>query len=156
MKPYVPSDGNMRRVVIDTVVFVRSLINPRSVWGRLVFDYAAAYRLIVSAPIVQEVTEVLHRPELTRKFTRTLPTRDVTTVLSFLTRAEAVELGELLPISRDPKDDKFLLTAALAGADYLVTEDRDLLDDFQEYQGVRVLTAAAFPRLLEGQTTSEE
>lgn len=156
MKPYAPSDGNKWRVVSDTVVFVRSLINPRDMWGRLVFDYASDYRLIVSAPIVREVIEVLHRPESIRKFTRTLPTRDVTTILNLLARAEAVELGEPRPISRDPNDDKFLLTAALAGANYLVTEDRDLLDDFQEYRSVRVLTATAFMRLLEGPVTSEE
>ncbi|HSH78947.1 MAG TPA: hypothetical protein VLA19_10495 [Herpetosiphonaceae bacterium] len=52
----------MQTVVIDTVVFVRALLNPRSMWGRLVFDYAGRYRLVVSAPIVREVIEVIQRP----------------------------------------------------------------------------------------------
>ena len=31
-------------------------------------------------------------------------------------------------VSRDPKDDKFLATAVASEADYVVSEDRDLLD----------------------------
>jgi putative PIN family toxin of toxin-antitoxin system len=142
----------MHTVVIDTMVFVRALLNPRSMWGRLVFDYADRYRLVVSAPIVREVLEVLQRPELVRKFPRTLPTRSPTTILDILSTAEAVEIADAVPaITRDPKDDKFLITAALAGADYLVTEDTDILDDFTEYQGVRIATAAAFLQVLEEQ-----
>ncbi len=147
----------MHTVVIDTVVFVRALLNPRSMWGRLVFDYAGRYRLVVSAPIVREVIEVIQRPELVRKFRRALPTRNPTTILDILAQAEAVEIADNVPaITRDPKDDKFLLTAALAGADYLVTEDTDILDDFAEYQGVRIVTAAVFLRILEGQNDESE
>ncbi len=142
----------MYTVVIDTVVFVRALLNPRSIWGRLVFDCAGHYRLVVSAPIVREVIEVIQRPELVRKFPRALPTRTPTTILDILTQTEAVEITDAVPaITRDPKDDKFLITAALAGADYLVTEDTDILDDFTEYEGVRIATAAAFLQVLEEQ-----
>ncbi len=147
----------MHTVVIDSVVFVRALLNPRSIWGRLVFDYAGRYRLVVSAPIVREVIEVIQRPELVRKFRRTLPTRSPTTILDSLAAAEAVEIADAVPtITRDPKDDKFLITAVLAGADYLVTEDTDILDDFAEYQGVRIVTAAAFLRILEEQNDESE
>jgi putative PIN family toxin of toxin-antitoxin system len=144
----------MPRVVFDTVVFVRSLINPAGVWGRLVFDHAGDYRLIVSEPIAREVLEVIRRPELARKY-RGLATRNLHAILAILAGAEAVDLTASaaqradVPISRDPKDDKFLLTAALAGADYLVTEDRDILDDFATYQGVAIVNALTFLRLLE-------
>ena len=147
----------MPRVVFDTVVFVRGLINPAGVWGRLVFDHADDYRLIVSGPIVREVLEVIRRPELTRKY-RGLATRNLRTILAIVAGAEAVDLTTLpaqqadMPISRDPKDDIFLLTAALAGADYLVTEDRDILDDFTTYQGVAIVDALTFLRLLEART----
>lgn len=139
----------MPRVVFDTVVFVRGLINPTGLGGRLVFDHAADYRLIVSLPILAEVLEVLQRPRLTRKY-RGLAGRDPRTILSLLAAAEAVDLGEIPPVSRDPNDDKFLATAAAAGADYLVTEDQDLLV-LGRYKGVQIVTAAAFLRILREQ-----
>jgi len=46
-------------VVIDTVVFVRSLINPKSIWGELVFRRRDRYRLIVSQAIVAELYDVM-------------------------------------------------------------------------------------------------
>ncbi len=151
----------MPRVVFDTVVFVRALINPFGLWGRLVFDHAGDYRLIVSESIVREVLEVIQRPGLLRKY-RGLATRNVHTILSIIAGAEAVDLADLpqpfqgVQITRDPKDDTFLITAARGGAEYLVTEDTDILDDFAEYQGVRIVTAAAFLGILEEQNDESE
>ncbi|MGH2534243.1 MAG: putative toxin-antitoxin system toxin component, PIN family [Thermomicrobiales bacterium] len=51
------------------------------------------------------------------------------------------------PISRDPNDDKFLATALAAHADFLVTEDNDLLV-LGDYQGVRIVDARTFLSLL--------
>src|SRR4051812_2367849 len=101
------------------------LINPHGLWGRLVFQRADAYDLIVSPPVLQEIVEVLHRPELTRRF-RSLAGLDVRQVIHMLGRAEMVEIDEIPTVSRDRKDDKFLATAAAAGADYLVSEDNEL------------------------------
>ena len=58
----------MIKAVFDTVVFVRSLINPYGRWGELVFSYHDRYQLVVSKELVEEYLEVLHRPELTGKF----------------------------------------------------------------------------------------
>lgn len=138
----------MLRVVFDTVIFVRCLINPFGLWGRAVFELSSQYRLYVSAPVLLEVLEVLHRSELRRKF-RTLAGRDIEEVLALLAGAEGVEIGESPAVSRDPKDDKFLATAAAADADYLVTEDEDLLV-LEEYQGTKIDTMASFIRILEG------
>ena len=133
--------------VFDTVIFVRSLINPHGKWGRLVFSYASYYRLVVSQPILTETLAMLQRPELTRKF-RTLPGLDSVKIMDLLAEAESVEVPHIPSVSRDPEDKKFLATAQAANADYLVTEDRDLLV-LKEYQGVRIVTAAEFIRLWE-------
>ena len=53
---------NMIRAVFDTVVFVRSLINPHSIWERLLFEFVDAYELSVSPPLLQEILEVIERP----------------------------------------------------------------------------------------------
>lgn len=136
----------MLKVVFDTVVFVRSLINPHSIWGKLIFQHYHRYQLFVSEPIVSEILEVLHRPELTAKF-KTLKKLDMTAIMNILGEASVVEIHPIPQTSRDQKDDKFLATAVAAKADYLVTEDRDLLD-MKEYQGVKIITAKTFFDLL--------
>ena len=137
----------MIRAVLDTVIFVRGLLNPRSIWGRLVFDRADDYRLVMSQPLLDEVLDVLGRPAVTRKF-RYVAGLGMSEMLAILAKAEYVTPAAIEPISRDPKDDKFLATAEAAGAAYLVTEDEDLLV-LGIYGGVRIVTAAAFLAILD-------
>ena len=51
--------------------------------------------------------------------------------------------GKLSGICRDPNDDAILECAVLAGADLIVTGDKDLLD-LREYQGIRIVTPRQF------------
>lgn len=136
----------MLKVVFDTVIFVRCLINPHSIWGKLVFQHYHRFQLFVSEPIVSEILEVLHRPELTAKF-KALEKLDMTFVMNILGEAPVVEIHTIPQTSRDQKDDKFLATAVASKADYLVTEDRDLLD-LNEYQRVKIVNAKTFLDLL--------
>lgn len=137
----------MVSVVFDAVVYVRGLIGPFGTWGRLLFDHALDYRLVVSEPIVAEVLEVLQRPEVVKKF-RGLTGRDVGEVRRLLAGAESVELAVIAPVCRDPDDDKYLATAVAAGAAFLVSADRDLLD-LEVYESVRIVDASAFLSELE-------
>src|SRR5581483_10448964 len=133
--------------VFDTVVFVRSLLNPRSRWGRLVFEYHDSYRLVVSTPVVGEMLDVLHRSGLQNKFS-VLAGRDINWVLERIGRAEIVEIEEIPSVSRDRNDDKFLATALAAQADYIVSEDRDLLD-LRGYQGIQIVDTETFLGILD-------
>jgi len=135
------------KVVFDTVIFVRGLINPHGRWGRLVFAHSQDYELIISEPIATEILAVLHRPELRSKF-RSLEGLDVAAVIALLGQAAVVDVPFVPPVSRDPEDDKFLATAAAARADYLVSEDRDLLV-LEEYQGIKIVDAASFLSIIE-------
>lgn len=136
----------MLRVVFDTVVFVRALINPHSYTGKLVFDSADRYQLVLSPPVVTEILEVLSRPALIRKF-RALRQITPDETLRLFERAEIVEVGPIPSVSRDQKDDKFLSTAIAGGATYLVSADNDLLD-LHEYQGIKIVNLEAFLQLL--------
>lgn len=138
----------MLKVVFDTVVFVRSLINPRSNSGKVVFQYSSAYRLFVSKPVVIEILEVINRSEVTMLFS-TLENLDRKKVVDIISQAEVVEAYSIPKISRDIKDDKFLATAKAANADYLVSEDRDLLD-LKEYEGIKIVDIKTFIRILSG------
>lgn len=137
----------MHKVVFDTVVFVRSLINPDSFWGKLVFQHHSKYQLFVSKQTLIELFEVLDRAELTRKFT-SLAGMHKKQIIAIVRNAEVVEAPHIASASRDPKDDKFLATAKAANADYVVTEDTDLLV-LKEYGGVHIITAAAFLRIID-------
>lgn len=136
----------MIRVVFDTVVFVRALINPHSACGRLLFAYCSQFQLIVSPPLIREVIKVLHRPELTRKF-RSLGRLDLARVLQILAAAESVDPGSFEPVSRDPNDDAILATARVASADYLVSDNKDLLV-LHPYEGVQIVGCQELLRVL--------
>lgn len=138
----------MHQAVFDTVVFVRELLNRRSIWAKLVFDYRERYDLVVSPPVLREILEVLRRPVLVRRFTTVLG-RDPAALLAILQDAEVVVIDEdAMPrICRDPKDDTFLAMAVTSGARFIVSEDNDLLD-LGEYDGVRLLNAESFLAVL--------
>lgn len=71
------------QIVVDTVVFVRALISPYGLWGRLVFEEAHRYDLVLSKPIIREILEALHRPELAGKY-RSVDARDLSTLVTRL------------------------------------------------------------------------
>lgn len=137
----------MLKVVFDTVVFVRALIKPQNYAGRVVFDRAHDCELYLSRPVVEEMLEVLRRPELTRLFT-TLVGMDLRAVLDLIGQAQVVEIEPISEGSRDPTDNIFLATARAARADYLVSEDKDLLD-MGKFEQTEIISAAAFLRILD-------
>ncbi|MEK7534160.1 MAG: putative toxin-antitoxin system toxin component, PIN family [Patescibacteria group bacterium] len=132
----------MLKVVFDTVVFVRSLINPYSRYGQIVFKYHKYFRLFVSKQVIIEILEVLKRPELTKKFS-SIEKMDMREAIKIISQAEIVEVGEFPKASRDPKDNKFIDAAIVSSADYLVSEDNDLLV-LKEYQGIKIVNCEQF------------
>lgn len=133
--------------VLDTVIFVRCLLNPESRWGAVIFDRANSYRLVVSSLILSETLEVLDRPVLARNV-RFVAGRDKDTVFALLSRAEVVDVPDVPSVSPDPHDDKFLATAKVGAADFLVTEDNDLLV-IGHHGGARIEDALTFLRVLD-------
>lgn len=121
----------MHRVVLDTVVF----------------QHHAAYELVVSPEIVREYRDVLRRPEITRKFRRVVGL-DYRRVVGFFEHATVVEPEAVAAVSRDPKDDMFLAAAQAADADYLVSEDEDLLT-LEEHGRTKIVNGRAFLTILE-------
>ena len=139
--------STLLRAIFDTNVFLRAWINPRSRCGRLLDEFAEDYELILSPAIIREILEVLHRPRLRAKFPQ-ITQLDVARIISLFEGARVVEPEDVPPVSRDPADDKFLACAKLAKADYLVTEDKDLLV-LEEYADSRICRPAEFIQLLE-------
>jgi predicted nucleic acid-binding protein len=57
----------------------------------------------------------------------------------------AAGVAKVLSYSRDPKDDKFVACALAGDADYVVTEDKDILV-LEALAGVRLVTPYDFLR----------
>jgi predicted nucleic acid-binding protein len=96
------------KVVFDTQIYLRALINPRSVCGRLFFEWYLDYSQYVCDEIDKEVLDVLSRSSIRRKFPQITDER-IEYVASRLAKAYRVELQleDIEPICRDPKDDIF-------------------------------------------------
>ena len=141
--------SNTLKVVFDTQIYLRAGINPGSVCGRLLAEWTAFYTLYISEGIEKEILDVFTRSKIRKKFPQI---NDVTLagIQATFSRAEHVELSEadIKPVSRDPKDDMFLACAKAAEADYLVSEDNDLLV-LGSYEGTRIVNALEFPAILE-------
>lgn len=137
----------MLRVVLDTVVFVRALLNPKSRCGRLFFEKAGDYELVVSPEIVKEVLEVIRRPEIASKSPH-FNEVNFQLVLSCFAGADVVEPAEKVTVCRDPADDKFIECALTGNAQFIVSEDNDL-KDLKRYGGVRIISSAEFLRMLD-------
>ncbi|MEX1253933.1 MAG: putative toxin-antitoxin system toxin component, PIN family [Dehalococcoidia bacterium] len=131
------------RAVLDTVIFVRALINPKGRWGRLLFDLSDRYVIVLSPDIIREIVAVLYRPGLLERFPQMADPPQLDRVLRLFEQAEIVEPEVEVSICRDPNDDKFFACAAAGRADYIVTEDNDILA-VEEHRGARPITAAEF------------
>lgn len=139
----------MRRAVLDTNVIVSGTISqtgpPRRIltgWRRREFDLA------ISPTIMDEVARTLLLPRIARRYH--VPAQDVVELGRVLT-ARAIVLTDISPIpltARDPTDDHVLALALAGHADHIVSGDQDLLI-LETFQGIPIITAAAFAALLE-------
>ncbi len=138
------------RLVIDTQVLLRAAINRRSLPAQVVFDLVDTYILLMSEAMLQEAEDVLNRPKVRQKFA--LSDAVVQELIERLSRGERVEVDEVPAVSRDPKDDIFLACADVGKADYIVSEDNDLLvlNPYKMIQIVNVLDFLTVIRPLRG------
>ncbi len=131
--------------VIDTNVWVSSLLNPRGSPARLLKAFVEGrFTPVMSKPLLAELTSVLSRPRLLRAIIRRIIQYDLQLVIKLLVlyrlMAHAlnnalqqygvwVELRGDINLCRDPRDNMVLETAILGKAEYLVTRDDDIKRD---------------------------
>jgi putative PIN family toxin of toxin-antitoxin system len=110
---------------------------------------AGFVRLYLSEDVLEEIGDVLTRPEIRKRF----PILSSEYVNTFLARlrdiAEMVSsVPDAVTLSRDPKDEKYLNLAVAAGARYLVSRDRDLLELMTELPTNGQTMRERFPHLV--------
>jgi len=141
------------RAVIDTNVWVSSILNPtgRPAMLRKAFE-EGAFHVIISEPLLEEITDVLNRPKIKNR--HELTDDDIEELLTLLDEhTEYALLSGDVSICQD-KDDDFVIETAIKGkAEYLVTGDGDIkLDNdvsaFLSKYGVTVISIADFLSLI--------
>ena len=140
----------MLKVVLDTNVFVSSLLTKT---GRpaIVLDAwrASRYLLVTSPSIISEIERVVSAPHFQNKYG---VGRKQIRRLVLLLENDAIVVPGSAPVAgtipEDTTDEMFLAAALEAGADLIVSGDRHLLD-LGEYKTIPISTVRRFLELLE-------
>jgi putative PIN family toxin of toxin-antitoxin system len=141
--------ANEARVVVDTGVVVSAVLLPRSV-PRQAFDVALARgRLLVSADTVAELDEVLRRTKFNKYLTEE---KRLEFLAALVSRAEVIDVKEVVTECRDPDDNKFLELAVSGKATHILTGDTDLLA-LHPFRGILILTPQEFLAAAQGSAT---
>jgi len=125
----VPKRIRVVRVVLDTNIFLRSLIRK----GNICFKITELWKkdqfiLVTSIEILKEITDVLKRPFLVEKYGYNPD--EVDSMINLITqKAIFMEPAFSLELCRDKRDDKFIDCSILGRVKFLVSEDKDIFDD---------------------------
>jgi len=131
------------RVVIDTGIFVSTLIHRRGTIGAILrASRDRRFTAIYTTDILVEIIEVLGRDKFRLKYH--IEPGDVSALIHLIRlRGELVIPTQKVTAYRHSKDIKFL-EAALAGqADCIVSSDADLLD-MGSFEGMPIMRPAEF------------
>jgi len=128
------------RFVFDTNATISAALIKRSV-SRKAFDKALdGGKLLVSAETIDELNDVLGRPD----FDKYLTEEERLEFLAVLLReAELVTVTHHVDACRDARDNKFLGLAVSGGADCIISGDQDLLV-LHPFQGMPIVTPRDF------------
>ena len=115
--------------MIDTNVWVSAFLNRKGFPARIKDAWVnGEFEVALSSPLLQEISEVLHRPRIKDKYR--LVEDEITQFIELLLRrAVLVAIGGQVKLCRDERDNMFLETAITAGAEYLISRDDDLKGD---------------------------
>lgn len=123
------------RVVIDTNVLLSFLSKRDSVPGAVVAHVIKQHRLLLSAPVLQELSDKCGR----QKFRPYFSLEEGLEFVALLEKVgEQVVIRRSTTACRDDKDNTFLELALSGGADLVVSGDKDL-SDLKETEGIPIL-----------------
>jgi uncharacterized protein len=135
-------------VVLDTNIIIGAAITPRGPPGEIIKAWrASAFTWVTSPALLAEMTRTFSYPRLERYLVWN--NAEVQEFLH-LARTLAVVVTPVEEVSlaaRDLADNRVLEAALAGGADYIVTNDNDLLD-VGPPPDIEILTAARFVALL--------
>jgi putative PIN family toxin of toxin-antitoxin system len=143
------------KVVFDCNVFLQALSSPRGPAGRcLQLVIEGKLSLFISPLVSEELREVTSRPSVIRKMRLTAESVEALFAALELVAILISGFPETFVYDRDPDDAHYVNLALAAGAQLVVSRDRDLLDlmdpakpgavQFQrDYPAIRILDPTA-------------
>jgi len=135
----------MTVVVFDSSVVVQAIYWPQSTARRALAGLARRqFRTAVTAALLAEYVYGAER--LRARFTDVNPSGAISWLRAKSRVVDPAPLGRQR--SRDPKDDPVLACAVAAGAAYVISQDRDLLD-LEKPFGIAIVTPVQFLREIE-------
>jgi putative PIN family toxin of toxin-antitoxin system len=138
----------MPRAVFDSTVLISAFLRRDGVSAELIGLADAAFTLVLSPEIIAETRRKLLTSEKIRQRYRYTDEEVEEHCRGLVELADPVhDLPPLSGVVRDPNDDAVVATAVAAGADYLVSRDKDLRV-LGSYQGIAIITPEDFRGLL--------
>ena len=137
------------RVVLDANIYISALISNQGHPAAIITKWLVGdFEVLLSQPIVDEILRVTSYERLQRKYQKIRENR-----LEFVELISEqgiwVEPAETLAVvTADESDNRYLECAVAGSARYVVTGDEHLLT-IGEYQGITILSPAAFVTWLE-------
>ena len=141
------------KVVLDTNILASGAISAAGTVSTIVDAWRSGqFKVIVSAPSLDELERTLQKPYFRRHLTDTQSSR----FMMLLQRRAPVSpiTVAVHGIATHPEDDVILATAVSAKADYLVTGDTKL-QHVGTYQRVTILSPRRFLATLEDEVSEE-
>jgi len=139
------------RAVLDANVYASALLKPGGPPGRILHLLLAerAFEAILSESILIELRRCLDYPKLRSHISLTDVEIDRWILALELIADMVTPSREIRAVPDDPDDDHLIATAVEGRAAFIVSGDRHVLA-LGEYEGVRIVTPAAFLELVGG------
>ena len=142
----------MAKAVLDTTALVSAMLTrkPGAACHELIrLAKDGAFELFMSSDILEETAETLRYPHLRKRYDYS-DTDIIAFCQDLVLVGTIIDDAPVVPVVRDPDDDKIVACAVAAGADYLVSRDKDLLI-LKEHEGISIISPEAFLRILRDQ-----
>ena len=131
------------QAVYDTNIIISAALSPSGIPSSLLaLAFDGTVLLYVSPVILEEYTEVLHRPKFE------LSEQVITRLMRKITEAAVlVHPTRTISVSPDESDNRFLECAQAAGAAYVGTGNKRHFP-FPEFEGIKIVSPAEFAAIL--------
>lgn len=134
------------KIVIDTNVVISAIFFKGKPFEllKIVIDHTNGINVYASPSIISEYIEIFNR--MITKKGRGKP--EGNPLDFFINSLSIIEYSNLIKVSRDIDDDKFIECAFNCNALYIVSGDNDLLD-IKEYKGIKIVKVDDFLRIIQ-------
>lgn len=141
----------MLRAVLDANVYASALVKPDGPPGRILHRLLAdrAFEVVLSASILLELRRCLGYARLRKHISLSDAEIDRWLLALELIAETVTPRRDVRAVPDDPEDDHIVAAAIEGRSDFIVTGDRHILA-LGEYEGVRIVTPAAFLKVLGG------